>query len=170
MGRKALNLKKLPYATTSVSIDKSRGDINRLLQKAGADGIQWSELYRPERQTQIQFIREEKVYRLSIPIHLEDLERERENIAPSRYDQLINQRERSMYRAMFHYIQSLIKAQEHGLISFEEAFIGHAGVFLPGGEESTVSEAILTHKLDVSKALNPAKDESDIVDVTPQRN
>lgn len=72
-----------------------------------------------------------------------------------------------MYRAMFHYIESLIKAQDHGLISFEEAFIGHAGVYLPNGEETTVSEAILTHKLDVTKALNPAKDESDAVDITP---
>jgi len=167
MGRKALNLKKLPYATTNISIDKSKGDINNILRKAGADGIQWSELYRPERQAQVRFIKEKKVYKLSIPIHLEDLESQRRNIAPARFDQYVNQRERSMYRAMFHYIESLIKAQEHGLISFEEAFIGHAGVYLPGGEESTISEVILSRKLDIGKALNPAKDDSDVVDVTP---
>ena len=167
MGRKALNLKKLPYAETSISIDKSKGDINNILRKAGADGIQWSELYRPERQAQVRFINDKKVYKLSIPIHLEDLESQRRNIAPVRFDQYVNQRERSMYRAMFHYINSLIKAQEHGLISFEEAFIGHAGVCLPGGEESTVSEVILSRKLDLAKALNPAKDEFDAVDVTP---
>lgn len=167
MGRKALNLKKLPYAETSISIDKSKGDINNILRKAGADGIQWSELYRPERKAQVRFINDKKVYKLSIPIHLEDLESQRRNIAPVRFDQYVNQRERSMYRAMFHYINSLIKAQEHGLISFEEAFIGHAGVCLPGGEESTVSEVILSRKLDLAKALNPAKDEFDAVDVTP---
>jgi len=167
MGRTALNLKKLPYAQTSISIDKSKGDIDKILRKAGADGIQWSELYRPERQAQIRFINDKKVYKLSIPLHLEDLESQRRNIAPIRFDQYVNQRERSMYRAMYHYIESLIKAQEHGLISFEEAFIGHAGVYLPSGEESTVSEIILTNKLDLTKALNPAKNESDVVDVTP---
>ena len=168
MPRKSLNLKKLPYAETSISIDKSKGDINNILRKAGADGIQWSELYRPERQAQVRFIKDKKVYKLSIPIHLEDIESQRRNIAPVRFDQYVNQRERSMYRAMFHYINSLIKAQEHDLISFEEAFIGHAGVCLPGGEESTVSEVILSRKLDLAKALNPAKDEFDAVDVTPK--
>ena len=167
MARKALNLKKLPYATTSISINKTKGDIDKMLRKAGADGVQWSELYRPERKAEICFIKDEKMYKLSIPINVEDLEKERKNIAPSRYDQYLNQRERSMYRAMFHYIESLIKAQDHGLISFEEAFVGHAKVYLPGGEESTVSEVILSHKLDISKALNPAKNGSDAVDVTP---
>ena len=115
MGRTALNLKKLPYAQTSISIDKSKGDIDKILRKAGADGIQWSELYRPERQAQIRFINDKKVYKLSIPLHLEDLESQRRNIAPVRFDQYVNQRERSMYRAMYHYIESLIKAQENGL-------------------------------------------------------
>jgi len=32
----------LPYATTTVSIEKSKEDINKLLRKFGCRGIQWT--------------------------------------------------------------------------------------------------------------------------------
>ena len=58
-----------------------------------------------------------------------------------------------MFRALFHYIESLMKAEKYGLMTFEEAFVGHVNIHLPSGENMTVMEAILTRAQDLTKAL-----------------
>lgn len=152
-GKKALTIDKLPYGGTDVPVATSREQIQGLLIKAGADGIQWSDVYKPRRMAQLQFIRNQHRFKLTVPIHTEDLEKQRHYISDYDWERYIGKREAAMYRAMFYYLQGLIKAEVHGLLSFEEAFVGHGVVYLPGGEETTVADAIITRHLEPGRAL-----------------
>jgi DNA repair protein RadC len=148
-----VKLDKLPYADTSVPVERSQKLINDMLRATGAQGIQWSDIYTPKRMAELKFVRLDKVFKLSVPIHTEDIERQKQYIAPIKYAQFLAQRERSMFRAMFHYLQALLNAEKHGLMSFEEAFVGHLNVYLPSGEQVTVSEAVIHRRLDPGRAL-----------------
>ena len=149
MSRSKVQLRKLPYIETDVPADRSKNDITNLLRLAGADGVQWSEVYRPKKQTEVKFVKDQRLYQLAIPIFTDDIERAKDQLAPYRYRDLLAKRERAMYRAMFNYIQGLFKAQQWGLMSFEEAFIGHATVSLPTGERISVKEAVLNRRTDL---------------------
>lgn len=149
MNRRKVQLRKLPYIDTDVPADRSKNDITNLLRDAGADGVQWSEVYRPRKQTMVKFVKDQRLYQLTIPIFVDDIEVAKDQLAPYRYRDLMAKRERAMYRAMFNYIQGLFKAQQWGLMSFEEAFIGHATVRLPSGETISVREAVLSRRTDL---------------------
>lgn len=142
-------LKKLPYVDTDVPAERSKNDITTLLRNAGADGVQWSEVYRPKKQTDVKFVKDGRLYQLTIPIYTDDLESQKDLLAPFRFRDLMAKRERAMYRAFFQYLQGLFKAQQWGLMSFEQAFIGHATVQLPSGEVVTVRDAVLSRKTDL---------------------
>lgn len=158
--KKALTLDKLPYGGTDVPVGTSKEQIQAMLVKAGADGIIWSDAYKPRRKAILQFVKNEKLYRITVPIHTDDLEAQRYHISGFDWDRYIIRREAAMFRAIFHYLDGLLKAEQHGLITFEEAFIGHAMVHLSNGREATVAEAILEMKLEPGRAL-PAPDAED---------
>lgn len=139
-------LKKLPYMDTDVPVGQSRNDILKLLKGAGADGIQWSEIFRPIKTTELRFIKDGIAYTLKIPVDTSDLDNQRQFIAPYRFQALIEKRERGLHRALFQYILALVKAHQWGLMKFEEAFAGHIIVQLPSGERTTVADAVLTKK------------------------
>lgn len=139
-------LKKLPYLDTEVSVERSRNDVMKLLKAAGADGIQWSEIYKPVKTTELRFIKNGIGYTLKIPVDTSDIESQRQFIAPVRFQTLIEKRERGLHRALFQYVQALVKAHEWGLLKFEEAFAGHINVRLPSGESTTVAEAVLSRR------------------------
>jgi hypothetical protein len=143
MGRKKLILKRLPYLDTNISVDRSTIDIMNLLRKAGADGIQWSEIYKPNKITELKFVKGGIAYTLKIPVDVSDLESQRDLIAPYRYNKLLEKRRRGLFRAMYNYILGLCKAQEYGLMKFEEAFAGHINIRLPSGEMSTISDIVV---------------------------
>ena len=139
-------LKKLPYLDTEVPVDRSRNDILKLLKAAGADGIQWSEIFRPVKTTELRFIKNGIGYTLKIPVDTSDLESQRQFIAPYRFAALVDKRERGLHRALFQYVQALVKAHQWGLMKFEEAFAGHINVQLPSGEMMTIAEAVMARK------------------------
>lgn len=137
-----LNLTQLPYQDTQVPASTTKADIDRILRNAGADGIQWSDVFKPRRMAELKFARNQKMFKLTVPIHTDDIESQRRLIAPVKFDEYIRRREDAMYRAMLHYLTGLIKAEAHGLMTFEEAFIGHTEIRLPDGRTKTVREAV----------------------------
>jgi len=139
-------LKKLPYMDTDVPVDRSRNDILKLLRAAGADGIQWSEIYKPTKMTELRFIKNGIGYTLKIPVDTTDIDNQRQFIAPYRFAALVDKRERGLHRALFQYVQALVKAHQWGLMKFEEAFAGHINVRLPSGESMTIAEAVIARK------------------------
>jgi hypothetical protein len=151
--RPKLKLTKLPYIETSVSVGTTKQQIDNILREAGAAGIQWSDLYRPTRTAEVRFVRSEKVYSFRIPIYRQDLEEQKDLIAPIKFREFLDKRERAMFRALFHYIESLMKAEKYGLMTFEEAFVGHVNIHLPSGENLTVMEAVLKRGQELTRAL-----------------
>ena len=146
-------LDKLPYIDTDVPAERSKEQINKMLRGAGADGIQWTDAWRPARMAEVRFARNQRSYSLKVPLQTADIERQKDLIAPIRLRAEMDKRERAMFRALFYYIEALLKSEKHGLLSFEEAFIGHAQVLLPNGEAVTVSKAILERHLEPGRAL-----------------
>lgn len=146
------SLKPLPYDGTVISVGKSKEDIQRLLVKGGAEGVGWQDAYKPKRLSQLVFYRNGKKYRLIIPIHTDDLEKEKYFLSQAKWDDYMAKREKGMFRAMFYYLEGLFKAEQHGLMTFEQAFIGHTVVLLSHGEEATVSEAMLNFHLELQSA------------------
>jgi hypothetical protein len=137
-----VQLKKLPYANTKVSVAQSKADIDYLLRKAGVDGLQWGEIFKPKRMAEVTFARKGKIFKLTIPVQIDDLESQRNFIAPATFEDYVRKRERAMYRAMFYYLEGLMKAETHGLMTFEEAFTGHIEIRLPDGTRKTIKEAV----------------------------
>ncbi len=155
-------LKPLPYDGTEVPVDQSKKQIWDMLRKTGADGVSWTETFKPIKRAMLQFIKDGVKYHLEVPIYTDDLERNKDLIAPIRFRTYIERRERAMYRALFYYVQALVKAQEHGLLRFEEIFAGHAEIQLPSGEVTTIGQVVADRKIDLSKALpagEPIKDD-----------
>jgi len=146
-------LDALPYINTSVPVDRSKEEINKMLRAAGADGIQWTDAWRPARMAEVRFARKQRSYSLSVPLQTADIERQKDLIAPIRLRAEMEKRERAMFSALFYYIESLLKAEKWGLLTFEEAFIGHAQVVLPSGEAVTVAQAMLERHLEPGRAL-----------------
>jgi hypothetical protein len=146
MSQPRLKLKKLPYLDTEVPVDRSRNDILKLLKAAGADGIQWSEIFRPTKTTELRFVKNNIGYSLKIPVDTTDIDNQRQFIAPYRFAALVDKRERGLHRALFQYVQALVKAHQWGLLKFEEAFAGHINIMLPNGERMTVAEAVVARK------------------------
>jgi hypothetical protein len=164
-------LKPLPYDGTDVPVDRSKKQIWDMLVKTGADGVSWTEVFRPIKKAMLQFVKDGVKYHLEVPIYTEDLERNKDLIAPYRLRNYMERREKAMYRALFFYVQALVKAQEHGLLRFEEAFASHIQIQLPSGEVSSIGQAVADHKVDLSKALpagEPSKD-GEIVDADWRR-
>jgi len=143
----------LPYSDTQVTVDKSQNQIRTILVEQGADGIRWTDSYIPRRMATLEFVRSQRLFKLVVPIHTEDIERQRELIAPIKFKDYLEKRERAMFRAMYWYIKGLTDAEKHGLMSFEEAFVGHVASRLPSGETITVVEAVLKHGFDPARAL-----------------
>ena len=156
-----LLLSKLPFEGTTVPIGRSKEMIQQLLRKAGAEGIAWADKYRPRRESEVRFVRKEKLFKLVVPIQTADLDKNRKYISDYDWEQYMMRREAAMYRAMFYYLEGLLKAEQWGLMSFEEAFVGHGVINLPSGEEVTVREAILERHLEPGKALPAAPEAVD---------
>lgn len=98
-------------ADTSVSVDRSRAEIERLLQRFGADsfGYAWD-----RGQESVSFVYQGKQVRLGIPLPKRESYRSEEAWAKER---------RRRMRVLVMALKALLVAVEDGLIGFEEAFL-----------------------------------------------
>ena len=101
----------MPYAEkTKVSISQSKGDIDKLVKKYGADAFGIMEM---SNQVQIVFrmVGRNLLFRLSLPES--------------------DQEQRSIWRALLLTIKGKLESAERGIESFEDAFL--ANIVMPDG-------------------------------------
>lgn len=112
---------------TSVSVDRSRAEIEKLLQRFGADsfGYAWD-----RGQECVSFVYQGKQVRLTIPLPKRESYRSEDAWAKER---------RRRLRVLVMALRALLVAVDDGLIGFEEAFL--SWFVTPGGQ--TVSEQLV---------------------------
>lgn len=111
------------YASqTTVSTERSRGEIERILQRYGAQKFMYGT---DQKQATVAFEFNKRVVRMTIPMPtISDVDktptgRERRNPEP-----LLEQARRQRWRALKVVIQAKLEAVESGISSFEEEFLG----------------------------------------------
>ncbi len=107
----------MPYAAkTKVPVSRSRDEVERILERYGADAFQYG--VRPSLY-QVTFQAHDRLLRFEIPRPQEGTEAQRA------------QEERRLWRALVLAIKSRLECVESGLSTFEREFLPY--VLLPGG-------------------------------------
>lgn len=123
----------MTYAsTTTVSVEKSRMEIEQLLRKAGATSFVagWDQGY-----SAIQCIIKGRTvrFRVNMPLREEHKKDGRGRMRTgTQVTAAVEQAERSRWRALFLVIKAKLEAVEQGIETFEESFL--ANMVLPSGE------------------------------------
>lgn len=120
---------------TTVSVEKSKGEIENLLRRYGADQFMsgWE-----DGRSLIQFRAKGKHIRFVLPLPLKTEERflrtpgRGNEYSPERADSLWEQACRQSWRAMVLVVKAKLEAVESGITTFEEEFYAH--IVLPNGK------------------------------------
>lgn len=135
-----INGSNLPYSDTSVSIEKSKLEINELLRKFGVSGIQWTWIENTE---VLRFIHE---YELDGVTHNLAYELQIPEMGKNRgrgYDKRLERNDRQAYRIVWHVLKNRFVAIECGLKTFENEFLSDIIYRLPNGQTRKVEDIIL---------------------------
>lgn len=129
----------LPYTDTSVSIEKSKQDIDKLLRKFGCCGIQWTwidgnEILRFIHEFEFKGVKKGITFEINIP----EIGRHRGR----GYDKYFERNDRQAYRIVLHIIKAKLTAVETGVETFENEFLSKILYQLPDGTSKKVGDVI----------------------------
>jgi len=131
---------KIPYNDTTVSVERSKEEINKLLKKFGCMGIQWTWLEGVEILRFIHKFEFEGVERgITFEINIPDMGRYRGHYS----DRTFVKNERQAFRLVVHIIKAKLTAVETGIETFENEFLSKILYQLPNGRTQKVGEVIL---------------------------
>lgn len=130
----------LPYAGTTVSIEKSKEEIDRLLKKFGCRGIQWTWLDNNET---LRFIHEFELKGVKKGITFEINIPEIGNQKGRGYDKKLIRNDCQAFRIVVHVIKAKLTAIETGVETFENEFLSKILFQLPDGRTQKVGDVIL---------------------------
>lgn len=143
----------MAYAeTTSVSVERTRAEIETLLSKRGASRFGYMS---DEKKTSIMFVLRDRAVRFELPLPAKDEKRftfrtvrgyAKPNAAEIIY-KLWEQACRSRWRALFLCIKAKLEAVDVGITTFEAEFLAH--VVMSDGR--TIGQAMLPRLDDVTK-------------------
>lgn len=105
----------LPYAGTVVAVEKSQQEISKLLQKHGMEGVMYGDNFKTN-EVLVRFARVINGTAQSIRLQMK--------IQPS-LSKKPDQGKKATYRMLFYWLKGQFDAIDCGLMSFEQAFLGH---------------------------------------------
>lgn len=124
----------MAYETTTVTVEKSQGEIRKLLQRFGADNFQFAE-GRTASETQavaVQFVHNNHVVMMSVDLKEPDnaalkgkARRARTKTLDDFYAEHFAQEARRIWRVLYHSLKARMVAVEEGVEEFEQAFLAH---------------------------------------------
>lgn len=131
-----------PYEDTSVTVERSQGQIRKALQTAGALGVSFDETWEEPRSLICRFVwpilrDDETLVKMTVRIRVNPLPPERGARTAWRFDQA--QRDRQAWRGIAHYLEATLKAAEFGLVRFEDVFLS----FVEAPDGTTIGETII---------------------------
>jgi len=130
----------LPYVDTSVSIERSKEEIDKLLKKFGCIGIQWTWLDGKET---LRFVHEFELKGVKKGITFEIGIPEVSKHTGRGYDKKMVRNDRQAYRIVVHIIKAKLTAVETGVETFENEFLSKILFQLPDGRTQKVGDVIL---------------------------
>lgn len=132
------------YDNTSTPVSASQEAIRKILNKYGADGVQFSEEWR-EKRIMVRFLYSVGTMQYSVmfKVPIPDVS-DKSPVGRIRKQSVISDLQakshRGIWRAVFWAIKSRMEAVEFGIESFQEAFMSH---FELPGSDKTIGDAIL---------------------------
>jgi len=130
---------KLPYADTSVSIEKSKEEINKLLKRFGCRGIQWTwlddkEILRFIHEFEFEGVKKGVTFEISVP----EIGRHRGR----GYDKTFMRNDRQAFRIVLHIIKAKLTSVETGVETFENEFMSKILYQLPDGKTVKIGDVV----------------------------
>lgn len=131
-GRTLRKLILMAYERTTVSIEKSQGEIRKLLYRHGATNMAFGEsMDGDQASVAVEFVINESRVRMVVPVRIDHAEiaaQVRRAVSRSR-DQITAevtaQEARRIWRVLFHTIKARLVSVEEGVEAFEEAWLAH---------------------------------------------
>jgi hypothetical protein len=124
----------MAYETTSVSADKSQGDIRKVLVKYGATRFTFGEdrTNEGERVVAMEFLHDGYLIRMKVPLRSPDMRevkskasRARSKTAADIEEEMWEQEAKRVWRVLFWSLKARMVAVEDGLETLEQAFLSH---------------------------------------------
>lgn len=123
----------MAYETTAVSVEKSQGEIRKLLYAHGARNFSFSETEVEETAwAAVDFIHQEQRVRMRVPLKPIDqrliaqkVQRAQTRTREEIERQFIDQEAKRIWRVIFHGLKARLVSVEEGVETFEEAFLAH---------------------------------------------
>lgn len=134
-----INGTNLPYSNTTVSIEKSKDEINNLLKKFGCKGIQWTwidnkEILRFIHEFEYKGIKKGITFEINIP--------EVGKTQGRGYDKILMRNDKQSFRIVLHIIKAKLTAVETGVETFENEFLSKILYQLPNGNMKKIGDVI----------------------------
>lgn len=123
----------MAYETTKVPVDKSQGDIRKLLREYGAEGYRFGEVSEMgDMFASVEFVQGGNAVRMRVPYKRADVEalhKRAKNARTKTFDNLMEeaqeQEARRIWRVLHWNLKARLEAVEEGLETFVEAFLAH---------------------------------------------
>ena len=161
----------IPYEHTIIPPERTKADIEKLLNEHGIKDVQWTSYHG---ETRLRFIWKLTVKGVEKEIMFEftppriEAKRRIWSQNDNRTIKATVQLRATSYRLLWHYLKNKLEAVRWGLEDMEKEFLSHAVVSLPDGREYTVGEHIQeVYETVKSPALGykPEVKEEKIIDV-----
>lgn len=144
----------MAYETTTVAVEKSQGDIRRLLLEHGATSVGFGELREGDQGIAVcEFGTDERRVRMRVPYKLPDREeaeakakRARSKTVGQLLHDMNEQEAKRIWRVVAWNIKARLVAVEEGVETFEEAFLAHM--------VTSTGETVYEHIRGSTKLLN----------------
>jgi hypothetical protein len=137
--------KNPPYAQTTVPMERTKADIEKLLKGYGVKGIRWTSMQGQD--DVLEFVIDAKIQGVTReigimvkPPHIVVKKR-----TLGQYGRTLANTENinQEYRLLFHWIKSKVEASVWGLSTIENEFLSQVTISLPDGRQSSVGEVVL---------------------------
>lgn len=122
----------MAYETTSVAVEKSQGDIRKLLADFGADQFQFGEGTKPNRWAGVTFRHDSHVVLIRVDLKEPDekllkakADRARTRTLRDFRNEHWDQEARRIWRVLYWSLKARMVAVEEGVETFEQAFLAH---------------------------------------------
>jgi len=137
-----------PYKHTSIPWERSQGDINGLLVKHRAIGVQWTYMFeenmvsfRFKTRTEINGVEKEIGVEIRTKIHI-PIKKDRSGYVVEVDAKHIRQAKNQAYRAVYWWMKAQLEAVEFGIQKIEQVFFSNIVCRLASGETTTLGQAL----------------------------
>lgn len=123
----------MAYEDTSVPVEKSQGEIRRLLHANGAANFSFGEgIFEGTIWALVEFVHHEQLVRVRVPLKEPDprvvagkVQRAVTRSKAQIVDDMVEQEARRIWRVLYHGLKARLVSVEEGVETFEQAFLAH---------------------------------------------